>query len=776
MSEPGTFFIDDELEPQNSGTSLIDTVETPEETFFRTLAEESWQKYQFLRRRATRQTPRSHFFELQSHGRGFRPAVMSGNQPSVPLPMGNMASGSSGNSGAPGAAAQGGQSSELNSTSQISGHTAREGNTLGEAAGGPQGAVGGVPSRPPGASNSANRTVRSSANIFNDPERQEQILRVINEGPRNINQSLDGDQANRSIRESIQRAGQAVGDAFRQCANASPFRQPGTSGQSAQQQALAQLVAGSRDPGSAIQLNTGAQANTRPSVHFSSAQINIEPSDSSSASRNSQEGAVAMARGDPRGAIPRTGVQPPLQQPSRSSSQPPSQDTHGNTAGQASGPPPQTRDGPEHSGTAQLPQEGQEGAQTAHVLPISRNSSEGTVRGPMHSTPHTSFDNQPLQRQALSSIPPPPVSRSMATFSGNPDQPLSLVNDNLPVNAGTTPSNTREAGGVPRSQRNSNAAVPVVINQDSVGAPRHPLLDQATEALLQIPPPLSDPGPRDQIPVLPAANVPRSAPVVQFAQATESGRANNFPQATAGQIETRRSAPLMGVGQVNRQRVQDVQFEEAPRGAGAVNSNRVRPPPHPVAAQGRIQQTRPRNDTLPDPTFFEEMDADRQLLLGLTDEILSSGIETSLRLRTILGIVRQVNPEPCLIEAFETVRDTIYQTLWSSQWWLNEQQPLRNEINAIEEMWTPILMESTMRRLQIQNTQQQERRNRYVPSGVENDYVHPPPRPRSEAPRQALGRIDPNVPLGSQSQFQPVANPNGQLGAPNPSRITQRAR
>ena len=38
MSEPGTFFIDDELEPQNSGTSLIDTDETPEETFFRTLA------------------------------------------------------------------------------------------------------------------------------------------------------------------------------------------------------------------------------------------------------------------------------------------------------------------------------------------------------------------------------------------------------------------------------------------------------------------------------------------------------------------------------------------------------------------------------------------------------------------------------------------------------------------------------------------------------------------------------------------------------------------
>ena len=85
----------------------------------------------------------------------------------------------------------------------MSGHTAREGNTLAEAASGPQGAVGGVPSRPPGASNSANRTVRSSANIFNDPERQEQILRVINEGPRNINQSLDGDQANRSIRESI---------------------------------------------------------------------------------------------------------------------------------------------------------------------------------------------------------------------------------------------------------------------------------------------------------------------------------------------------------------------------------------------------------------------------------------------------------------------------------------------------------------------------------------------------------------------------------------------
>ena len=138
MSKPGTFFIDDKLEPQNSGTSLIDTDETPVETFSRTLAEESWQKYQFLQCRATRQTPQSHFFELQSHGRGFRPAVMSGNQPSVPLPMGNMASGSSGNSSEPGAAAQGRQSSELNSSSQMSGHTVREGDTLAEAVGGPQ--------------------------------------------------------------------------------------------------------------------------------------------------------------------------------------------------------------------------------------------------------------------------------------------------------------------------------------------------------------------------------------------------------------------------------------------------------------------------------------------------------------------------------------------------------------------------------------------------------------------------------------------------------------
>ena len=93
MSEPVTYYIDDGFEPSNSGTSLGDiSDETPEETALRILAEESWQRYQFLRRRVTRTAQQSHFFELQPHGRGFRPAAMgSTNRPAVPLPTGNSA-------------------------------------------------------------------------------------------------------------------------------------------------------------------------------------------------------------------------------------------------------------------------------------------------------------------------------------------------------------------------------------------------------------------------------------------------------------------------------------------------------------------------------------------------------------------------------------------------------------------------------------------------------------------------------------------------------------
>ena len=66
MSEPVTYYIDD-------GRGL--------------LAEAS-----ILRRRATRPTQRLHFFELQSHGGGFRPAAMdSTNHPAVLPPMGNTA-------------------------------------------------------------------------------------------------------------------------------------------------------------------------------------------------------------------------------------------------------------------------------------------------------------------------------------------------------------------------------------------------------------------------------------------------------------------------------------------------------------------------------------------------------------------------------------------------------------------------------------------------------------------------------------------------------------
>ena len=91
MFEPTNFYIDDGLE--DIGTSLVDlSDETPEETSYRRLAEESWRKYLNLRRRANRRVPLSTFYELQPHGRGSRPVAMAGlDRPRVPLPMGNTA-------------------------------------------------------------------------------------------------------------------------------------------------------------------------------------------------------------------------------------------------------------------------------------------------------------------------------------------------------------------------------------------------------------------------------------------------------------------------------------------------------------------------------------------------------------------------------------------------------------------------------------------------------------------------------------------------------------
>ena len=290
MSEPvETYFLDDGFEPSNSGTSLVDiSDETPEETALRILAEESWQRYQFLRRRATRRTPRSHFFELQPHGRGFRPAAMgSTNRPTVPLPMGD--------------SAPTGDSEDVSTLNPVQdgavGGTAPEvphTNPMADAAAQGTDGTSGVAA---GTGQSDNRSNRSSPNFFNDQNRTQQVLRVIDEGPRGGNQSVNSDQGNRSIRESLQRAvaqtGQAVGDAFRHCANASPFRQPGAPTHPSPQDARSQgaLAANS---GPAIQLDLAGHGGPRASVHLSRAQIDIH------------HAAGTRTRNDSRGAFPRT--------------------------------------------------------------------------------------------------------------------------------------------------------------------------------------------------------------------------------------------------------------------------------------------------------------------------------------------------------------------------------------------------------------------------------------------------------------------------------------
>ena len=276
MFEPSNFYIDDGLE--SVGTSLVDiSDETPEETSYRRLAEESWRKYLNLRRRANRRVPQSTFFELQPHGRGVRPAAMSGpNRPAVPLPMGNLA--------------QSGHSVDANPLhppadpprlDQPTNDTNREGFTdvppaqtdglLGEAAG--------------GVSRQPNPTVRHSPNIINvrGQDRTQELLRVIEEGPRNGVPTTEG---NRSIRETVnqsfQSARQAVGDTLRQCA--SPFRHLNGASNTA-----AVRPRQHAEPAGHLQASTSGGA--RASVHFSRAQLEIQPNES--------------ARQDSRGAIPR---------------------------------------------------------------------------------------------------------------------------------------------------------------------------------------------------------------------------------------------------------------------------------------------------------------------------------------------------------------------------------------------------------------------------------------------------------------------------------------
>ena len=297
MSEPITYYIDDGFEPSNSGTSLVDiSDETPEETALRILAEESWRRYQILRRRVTRTAQQSHFFELQPHGRGFRPATMgSTNRPAVPLPMGNSAP--------PGRS----EASTLQPLPDgaVGGTAVEAPHVIPEADAAAQGhiaAVAALANAPGGAGPTGNRTNRNSPNFFNDQHRTENVLRVIDEGPRGGNQSADADQANRSIRDTLRRTvaqtGQVVGDAFRHCANASPFRQPGASTRRSPVNAGSQGTVGA-DLAAAVRPDLVGDAGPAGSVHLSRAQIEIHPSASGRTARN-----------DPRGAF----IRPPASQ------------------------------------------------------------------------------------------------------------------------------------------------------------------------------------------------------------------------------------------------------------------------------------------------------------------------------------------------------------------------------------------------------------------------------------------------------------------------------
>ena len=144
-------------------------------------------------------------------------------------------------------------------------------------------------------------------------------------------------------------------------------------------------------------------------------------------------------------------------------------------------------------------------------------------------------------------------------------------------------------------------------------------------------------------------------------------------------------------------------------------------------------------------------------MIGLTNQIATQGVSSSLRLRAVLGIINQVTPDACLTDAFETARDTLFGVLHAGGWWLNENQPLRAEIDAVEALWTPILIADTMEQLRVREPQQVQQPvvpQREVPSGPENEYVRPPSRSRLEGSRQPLGYIDPNIRLNAPNRQQ----------------------
>ena len=118
------------------------------------------------------------------------------------------------------------------------------------------------------------------------------------------------------------------------------------------------------------------------------------------------------------------------------------------------------------------------------------------------------------------------------------------------------------------------------------------------------------------------------------------------PQIPVSNVGTAQGVPQMGTNQPNRQQRQPAHFD--PNQIGQPPNNPLGNPQlaHPVpaqagslaGAQGGNQDRQPAgagaqanfNETLPDPSFFENVQASRQILIGLTSQIASQGVSSCI--------------------------------------------------------------------------------------------------------------------------------------------------
>ena len=802
MTDPEPEFLDDEISLANSGTGTLvfDDIdisdETPEETALRTSAEESWRQYTLLRRGRSRRIPVHHHFELRQQGRREVPAVVCGNRPSVILTMSDQLDQLPGGLGGSGATTDlsGGNLGPASGTVPVTELNAEALDSLGAVGGAPAptnlgnhpgaGAIGAASSAanvtvheslvpPPGVNPSAGKA-KNSARTTNTPifnagglNRDSQVMELIQQrqqGPGGhrspANVSMSSQDANRSF---LQRAKQSAVELARTCA--SPFRQ-------AEAPTVARV---SPNLGPPLPATIRSQ---RASVHFQVSASTPQNEGGSEQSRNHTTiqnlGTVPMPpsvgppRLDPAHSLREAGDRGVTRQGlNRADS--------GGLPGQAAGsssfrPMPISRNSSEGTQATHIPTRN---AQPGQRLPLSRNSSEGNQGPPYHSTPHESFQPVEIQEQPFSSVRPVPAQRSEASILAGTRNVAEDVGNHQNNNPVAVPVVPQPVGGVVQipaldpaaaidlpppggmGPLNEVEAARNTLNHRSDPRGNRALGGNPADGVLPQPVRLQQqPQPNDGAPeILPPAN-----PAVASHQPINSG-SQILPSAG---LAADRSQPRSG-GHLNPLPAGFVAGSNQPQNRGPQTQQVSNQRPVQIAANAPAASGGILEESLPEPEYFANIEANRQTLNDLTNRITTGGVRTVRELKTMLDIIASFTPDALLADAYDVTKQVLVEQLNSGGWWLNQGRPLVNEINAMDERWNPIFVTAMMQslqqsRLNFPNSQpanhQAPRASYvpYVPNGTENQYQNP-----NDNHRQ--GQNVPRVPLAQLSvpgQAQPV--------------------